>query len=536
MSHSLLSNSLPRFLPFRRYKPLAALAALLMLAGLAPAHAQSFGRTTAGTIASDGLRADFIRGSKFTLTEEGTVTELCAYVDGQGGVSASQSLRLALYRDTNGTPGAKIGESSTQTISSGTTAGWRCLKTPYLVASPGAYWILVHSGGTAGVARYYYDGPANWYGGTDVFTDGAAQNFGPGNTGSGTLSVYAAYSSTAQLTHAGRTTVGAIPSGGLRADYKRGSRFLRSGYGRADALSAYMDGLGGGAGSSQEVTFALHWVDADGLPSILSIFTGKVTIPKGMPPQWITLPLPPYTLNWPPGFPPEADMWFIIHSGSDAGIARYYADGAGNWCGHADVYSDGTDPSFGSCDAGDGTISAFMSFEPGEFGNGALLGNPADPATATPSSGMSANFIRGSKFTVTDERASLGLMYAYLDGLGGGSGSQQVQILVYDNSPGHRLVAQSLVSSVPAGAQPGWTIFQPKEPVHLPPGDYYMMFFTGGNAGVARNYGTSTPNWLGIGASFSAGPPTVLDPPPADATTGTVTLLMYAELVVPVGE
>jgi hypothetical protein len=195
------------------------------------------------------------------------------------------------------------------------------------------------------------------------------------------------------------------------------------------------------------------------------------------------------------------------------------------------VYSDGTDDSFGSCDAGNGTISGFLSFEPGDFTNGGLIGNLAGSAGATPSSGMSANFIRVSKFTVTDPDASMRFVYAYLDGLGGGTGTQPVKIVVYDDSPGHKLVGESYPIDVTAGAAPRWYVTTLPTPVRLPPGDYYMGYFTGPNAGVARNYSTPTPNWLGIGANYAAGAPTILDPPPADATTGSVTLLLYGELV-----
>ncbi len=170
------------------------------------------------------------------------------------------------------------------------------------------------------------------------------------------------------------------------------------------------------------------------------------------------------------------------------------------------------------------------------FDHGPVLGNQADPSTAIPSSGLSANFIRGSKFTVTAERAALGFIRAYMDGLGGAAGSQQVQVLVYDNSPGHKLVAESSINTINAGTQPGWNLFLLKKPVLLPPGDYYLMLFTGGTAGVARNYATSTPNWIGIGANFASGPPTILDPPPANVSTGTVSLLMYGDLVVPLDE
>ncbi len=98
----------------------AFLVALLVLAFAAPVHAQSFGKTTAGAVPSDGLRADYKRGSRFALTEQATVTQLCAYLDGLGGVSATQSVRLALYRDAGGVPGIKVGE-----IRDAYGVGWR---------------------------------------------------------------------------------------------------------------------------------------------------------------------------------------------------------------------------------------------------------------------------------------------------------------------------------------------------------------------------------------------------------------------------
>src|SRR5690242_827226 len=96
----------------KRYRSLAALAALLTLVALTPAHAQTLGRTTIGTTPSGGLRADFSRGSKFSSTGGGTLTQLCAYLDGKGGASGSQNVRLVLYRDANGVPGAKISETA----------------------------------------------------------------------------------------------------------------------------------------------------------------------------------------------------------------------------------------------------------------------------------------------------------------------------------------------------------------------------------------------------------------------------------------
>jgi hypothetical protein len=516
-----------------KYRSLAALAALLMLTALA--HAQTMGRTTAGTIPSGGLRADFSRGSKFAPLTDVTVTELCAYLDGKGGGSGSQSVRLVIYRDANGIPTTKVGESASVSIAAGAAASWKCLETPYLplAYSGGNYWIMVQSGSNTGVVRYYYDGPANWYGAADTFADGAAPTFGPGGTGQGTLSVYA---SLGNFYNVGATTVGTTPSGGLRADYKRGSPYPQEG-GRALALSAYMDGLGGGTGAYQDVTFVTYQADAytpTDAPGERALVSRTVRIPAGMQPQWVTVRLPPYETYGTGEIPIQ--YWFVIHSGSNAGIARYYHDGTGSWCGHADTFADGPSLNFGSCDAGNGALSAFLSFESGKFGADGIIGNSADPSTAKPSGGLSANFIRGSKFTVTKERAAINSVHAYLDGLGGSAGSQQVQVLVYDDSPGHKLIAQSVVDTVTAGTQPAWRNFQLKEPVYVPPGNYYLMLFTSGTAGVARNYATSPPNWLGIGATFSAGPPAILDPPPADAAAGDVTLLMYADLIVPIDQ
>lgn len=498
----------------------------------------TFGRTTTGAVPSAGLRADFSRGSKFTYFEGAwvdSVRELCAYLDGLGGGSGSQAVRLALYRDANGQPGTKAGQSLTRVITAGAAASWVCFQTPYLVLRSGNYWIMLQSGSTANVVRFYSDGAANWFGGADAFADGASDTFGPGGAGSGTLSAYAKY--TSSLGQAGVTTIQRVQSLGMTANYREGSGawFER---GRAVAYSIYMDGKGAGSGtgSSQEVRFALYnspgWTDADVDPPTELLFVSKpVTIPAGMPPQWVTVPVPPYYWGVPGGLGQTWPMWLVVHSGNDAGIARYYFDGTGNYCSHADTFSDGTDQTFGSCARGGGTMSAFLTYEWGKFDIGGVLGNEAEGSSATPSSGLSANFIRGSKFTVTPGDASLGTMHAYLDGLGGGTGTQQVQVLVYDASQGNRLVAQSEIKSVSAGAPASWIDFKPKEPVRLLPGDYYLMLFTGGNAGVARNYGTPAANWLGVGASFAAGPPANFNPAPG---VGSVSVLVKADLVVAV--
>src|SRR5688572_16784685 len=90
---------------------IVAIAVLLLLNIVPPAHAATLGQTAVGTIPSAGLTANFKRGSKFALAEAGTIESVCAYLDGNGGVSGNQEVRFAVYRDTNGVPGQKVGQS-----------------------------------------------------------------------------------------------------------------------------------------------------------------------------------------------------------------------------------------------------------------------------------------------------------------------------------------------------------------------------------------------------------------------------------------
>ena len=133
------------------------------------------------------------RGSKFTLSETGTLLSLSAYLDGSGGTAGSQNVRLALYRDSSGVPGAKVAETTAMAIASGTAAGWVTFAAPQTPLSAGTYWIVIHTGGTAGIVRNVGDGTANWYGNADTYSDGASDPFGTGSAGTGTLSVYATY-------------------------------------------------------------------------------------------------------------------------------------------------------------------------------------------------------------------------------------------------------------------------------------------------------------------------------------------------------
>ncbi len=157
-------------------------------------RARAFGQTAVGSTPSAGMTANQKRGSKFTLTEKGTLVRLSAYLDGQGGASGTQSIRLALYRDASGVPGALVAQTSTKTIAAGAAASWQNFSAPNISLDPGVYWAVIHTGDTSVLARNYGDpATANWFGNADLFSDNASDPFGAGASGTVTLSIYVAY-------------------------------------------------------------------------------------------------------------------------------------------------------------------------------------------------------------------------------------------------------------------------------------------------------------------------------------------------------
>src|SRR5581483_830133 len=118
----------------------------------------TFGRTDVASTPSGGLSADFKRGSRFTLGVQGTLTSFSAYLDGNGGGSGTQNLRMELYRDSNGAPGAKVAESNAVAVTAGQSGRWVTFSAPYVALDPGSYWIIIASGDGSGIARDYGDG------------------------------------------------------------------------------------------------------------------------------------------------------------------------------------------------------------------------------------------------------------------------------------------------------------------------------------------------------------------------------------------
>ena len=344
-----------------------AATALLTLAAATVANADILGYDGIGGTPSGGQRGNFKRGSKFTMPTNGVLDSLCFYGDGSGGGTArSQHFRVVMYADANGIPGAKLAESEDSDWLNSSVAGpgprSACIGGPgHVPMQQGkSYWLVVHTSNPTGVMRYYSKPDTfNWYGNPDEYVSGATDPFGDGGgTGTGTVSVSARYLSEAEWPSIGRTTVGANVSGGLRSDFKRGSPIQNTVMGEPWSFTAYLDGLGGNTGS-QEITIALYR-DANGVPGELVRTSTPTTIAAGTKPGWYTFGFPQYPhIAIAPG-----RYWLMLLTGQNTGIVRYYADGAGNWYGNNDLYSDGPSNPFGPGGTGDGRISAFVSMMP----------------------------------------------------------------------------------------------------------------------------------------------------------------------------
>jgi hypothetical protein len=520
---------------------IAILFGATLLSTLASAQGLSnFGRTTIGGVVSGGLRADFKRGSKFVLSEKAVMIRICAFIDGRGGGSGSQTLRFALYRDQNGLPAQQVLESEYSGFEAARNAEWACRETARALIEPGTYWLMIHTAGDPGVIRYYYDyaeGRTNWYGNADTFADGASDAFGVGSVGEGTISIRAEYLPESQVHIGGTRTVGTRVSSPMSAQMKRGSSFVLTEQAGVMALSAYIDGLGGTAGS-QPISIGLY-EDVNGEPSTL-VATGPVpswSVVAGRTGRWVSV----LGINGRRWLNPGR-YWIVLHTGGPAGVLRYYMEGTGNWRGNADS---GATPSpiFGAANTGDGTITAHILYFPTSLAFGTI--GRTTPGTI-PSGALTANYIRGSGFQPSQpfNNAQATALWAYLDGNGGATGSQKVRLGLYQGeltSPQLNRMAVSDEVTIPAGKPAGWVRFSlPYNFFSYTPAEqsktFHVMLLSGSPQGVARYYlSDDADNWRGAPLPYSGGAPAsmYLDAGPSPGaialTPGTRTMSAYVE-------
>jgi hypothetical protein len=106
---------------------------------------------------SDKFAANRKRVNRYALPTASGVTKLSIYL-APTSTSGSQVLKVIIYADNGGAPGALLGVSERLTFTSASSAGWYDLVFPSPVKlAAGNYWIGVITGASNGVAGFRYD-------------------------------------------------------------------------------------------------------------------------------------------------------------------------------------------------------------------------------------------------------------------------------------------------------------------------------------------------------------------------------------------
>jgi hypothetical protein len=247
--------------------------------------------------------------------------------------------------------------------------------------------------------------------------------------------------------------------------------------------------------------------------------------------------------------------WVVMHTGifsGPPGVIRNYSDGTpGNWYGNADAFFDGATEQFGPGTPGNGTITAYMSYQPASITSGRF--GRTTPGTL-PSSGLKANFSRASQFILEDEVGpTLTGLHAYLDGLGGASGSQKVRMAIYEyrvgscreeceEPAGFFKIAESQEVTITAGMPARWVHFAvPSVALYSVTSEYRIVIQSGDTAGVVRDFADRRKfvlcgscddpdrNWYGMPDAFADGAVDSADAP----SIGEGTLSVYATYSLP---
>jgi hypothetical protein len=155
----------------------------------------------------------------------------------------------------------------------------------------------------------------------------------------------------------GRTSIATTASAGMTTNQKRGSKFTLPDKATLLGFSAYLDGLGATTGS-QAVRMVVY-KDNNGVPGGKWAQSNVVNIAAGSAGRWVDFTAPATPLD--PG-----QWWIVIHTGDTGGVARNRGDGANNWYGNADAFSDGPSNPFGSGATGNGTLSVKISYTVGQ--------------------------------------------------------------------------------------------------------------------------------------------------------------------------
>jgi RHS repeat-associated protein len=249
------------------------------LAGLVDeARADTFGKTTVGATADNGMFANYKIVHKATLSVPGSVTKLSLYAIPGINSPSAQSLKAVVYADSEGSPGKLLATGSEVTYKGNVNgSGWfeLPLASP-LELNPGTYWIGFIDGNETEGMGYKYDESSNSRAyNTNTFSSGPTNPFGTATKDSEQASIYATYT---PIPVFGKTSVGAISDNGMFANYKIVHKATLSAPGAVTKLTLYA--IPGVKSPSAQSLKAVVYADSGGSPGGL-LATGTEVSYKG---------------------------------------------------------------------------------------------------------------------------------------------------------------------------------------------------------------------------------------------------------------
>jgi hypothetical protein len=163
---------------------LVGLVVVLVAAASAPAAVQTFGTTApGGAWGCPGANAKY--GNKYTLGENGTVTKITAYMQGNATTTGSQRFRTMIYAAdaAGGGPGTLLATSQEAIVAA--TAAPGPVDFPFASAvslTAGDYWLAQQSGASGQRACLSGTATAESDFNTDTYTDGPSNPFSASGT------------------------------------------------------------------------------------------------------------------------------------------------------------------------------------------------------------------------------------------------------------------------------------------------------------------------------------------------------------------
>lgn len=142
-------------MPRRHTRPVAvgflilAASMFIILFGTSSVYGATFGLTSPGTSIQASGNPNLLMGSKFSLSESGTVSSMSAYIDG----TPSGNAKLAIYShdSLNNVPNALLVQTSSVGVSG---IGWLTAPVSPTSLTAGTYWLVVIHDGSSNRLRF----------------------------------------------------------------------------------------------------------------------------------------------------------------------------------------------------------------------------------------------------------------------------------------------------------------------------------------------------------------------------------------------